>query len=102
MGNHQLAITDFNQSLEVDPELSEGFYRRGFSKLYLKQYHEAIQDFMLAARYEPADEDKRNHGIPDGLACGHHALTEMDKALEYYNDAIKGDPHNCEFLMHRA
>jgi len=26
----------------------------------------------------------------------------MDKALEYYHDAVKGDDQNTEFLMHRA
>ena len=45
----------------------------------------------MAERYESAEEDKRNHGIPDGLAAAYHALGEMDKALEYYNDAINGD-----------
>ena len=26
----------------------------------------------------------------------------MDTALDYYNDAVRGDPENTEFLMHRA
>ena len=26
----------------------------------------------------------------------------MDKALEFYNDAVEGDEENTEFLMHRA
>ena len=26
----------------------------------------------------------------------------MDKALEYYNDAVQGDSENTEFLMHRS
>jgi len=67
MGNHSFAISDFNNALSIDTELSEAFYRRGISKLYSKSYNEAIKDFMLAQRYEEADEDKRNHGIPDGL-----------------------------------
>lgn len=37
------------------------------SKLYSKEYHDAIKDFMDANRYEQAEEDKRNHGINDGL-----------------------------------
>lgn len=88
MGNHQLAISDFDKSIEIDPELSEGYFRRGFSKLYSKQYHEAIKDFMKSAQTESPDEEKRNAGIPDGLGCCYHALKEMDKALEYYNDAV--------------
>lgn len=57
---------------------------------------------MMAARYEEAEEDKRNHGIPDGLGQCYHALKEFDKAIEYYNDAIKGDPLSVDFLMHRS
>jgi len=102
MGNHQLAINDFNKSIEIDPELSEGYFRRGFSKLYSKQFHEGIKDFEFSKRYESLDEDKKNHGIDDGLGCCFHALKEMDKALEYYQDAVNGDPQNTEFLMHRA
>lgn len=102
MGNHQLAIADFNKSIELDPELSEGYFRRGISKLNSKQYHEAIKDFEKSAQTESIDDDKRNAGIPDGLGCCYHALKEMDKALEYYNDAVQGNDENTEFLMHRA
>jgi lipoprotein NlpI len=42
MGNHQLAIKDFNKSIEIDNQLSEGYYRRGVSKLANKNFHEAI------------------------------------------------------------
>ena len=45
MGNHDLAIKDFNSSLEIDPMLSDGYYRRGFSKLCSRLYHDAIEDF---------------------------------------------------------
>lgn len=55
MGNHQLAIKDFNKSIEIDPELSEGYYRRGFSKLANKNFHEAIEDFKLSERFEKVD-----------------------------------------------
>jgi tetratricopeptide (TPR) repeat protein len=91
MGNHCFAIKDFNSALEIDEKLSEAFYRRGISKLYSKDFHDAIKDFEKAAYFEEADEDKRNHGINDGLGCCYHALKEMDKAIEYYNDAVKGD-----------
>jgi tetratricopeptide (TPR) repeat protein len=102
MGNHSFAIKDFNSALEIDSELSEAFFRRGVSKLYSKNFHDAINDFNAAFRNEEAEEDKRNHGIPDGLGCCYHALKETDKAIEYYNDAVKGDPSNVEFLMHRS
>ena len=33
MGNHQLAIKDFNEAIIIDPDLAEGYYRRGLSQL---------------------------------------------------------------------
>ena len=38
MGNHALAITDFNSAIELDLDLSEGYFRRGFSKFYSGNY----------------------------------------------------------------
>jgi len=81
MGNHQLAIKDFNRSLEIDVELSEGYYRRGFSKLANKNFHEAIEDFRCSDKFEDKEEGQTNAGIPDGLGCCHHALKDYDTAL---------------------
>ncbi len=67
MGNHQLAIKDFNKSIEIDPELSEGYYRRGVSKLSSKSFHDAINDFRKSEDYENPEVEKKNAGIPDGL-----------------------------------
>lgn len=81
MGNHQLAIRDFNKAIEIDEELSEGYYRRGYSKLYSKSFHEAINDFKKSEEYEMDEEDKKNAGIPDGLGCCYHALKDYETAL---------------------
>lgn len=45
MGNQQYAIKDFNKAIELDTQISIGFYRRGLSKLATKEFHEAIEDF---------------------------------------------------------
>ena len=100
MGNHSQAIKDFNQSLEIDPELSDGYFRRGFSKMYSKLYQDAILDFQLAYKFQT--EATKNFGILDGLGCCFHALGHLDKALQYYDKAINGDYTNTEFLMHRS
>ena len=102
MGNHQLAIKDFNKSIEIDPELSEGYYRRGFSKLASKNFHEAVLDFKESEKFEVKEDDKGNAGIPDGLGCCKHALKDYHDALHHYDIAIEQDPSNTEFLMHRA
>ena len=45
MGNHQLAIKDFNEALKHDPDLSQAYYRNGISKFHSKRYKDAIKDF---------------------------------------------------------
>ena len=39
MGNFQLAIKDFNKSIELDEKLAEGYYYRGLCRLASKNYH---------------------------------------------------------------
>jgi hypothetical protein len=38
MGNHKLAIDDFNKAIELDEKLSEGFFKRGLSMFHSKRY----------------------------------------------------------------
>ena len=54
MGNHKLAIDDFNIAIDLDPTLSEGFFRRGLSMFHSKRYQEAIEDFNQAKEIESA------------------------------------------------
>ena len=42
MGNHELAIKDFEDAIAIDPQFSEGYYRMGRSKYALKRYDDAI------------------------------------------------------------
>jgi len=48
MGNHKLAIDDFEEAIKYDSELSEGYYRSGLSKYASRRYKEAIDDFEVA------------------------------------------------------
>jgi tetratricopeptide (TPR) repeat protein len=45
MGNHVMAINDFNEAIRFDPENSEAYFRRGLSKYASKELKEAIHDF---------------------------------------------------------
>lgn len=45
MGKHDMAIKDFTDAIALKPDMSQGYFRLGLSKYYLKRYEEAIQDF---------------------------------------------------------
>ena len=99
MGNHALAITDFIQAIDLDKDLSEGYFRLGFSKFYSKNYNEAISDFKKADEKEnlhlAIDPNLiRNAGIPDGLGCCYHALEQYEKAIPFYDTAIEMNNEN--------
>ena len=52
MENHQLAIVDFDNVIKYDPKLSEGYFRRGWSKFFLRRFKDAIVDFKAAKEKE--------------------------------------------------
>ena len=98
MGNHQLAIEDFNEAINLAPELSEGYFRRGFSYYYQKRFELAIEDFKTAQKkeLELAEQDdlvfEKNNGIEDGLGCCFHELRNFEEAIHHFDLAIERDP----------
>lgn len=105
MGNYQLAIKDFNKSIEIDEKLAEGYYFRGLCLLASKNFHQAIEDLLKSRDIvleDTEDADQMSAGIQDGLGQCYHALKNYDFAIRYYDNAIEKDEKNTEFLMHRA
>ena len=76
MGNHQLAITDFNQAINIDPEMCEGYYRLGLSKLRSMDAHDGIKHLNVAKLKSSGNtvEDLIKNGIPNGLGLCYHML----------------------------
>ena len=60
MGNHMMAIKDFDKAISIDENLSEGYFRRGFSKYFRKDFDNAIEDFKEALEKEKMHEDDIN------------------------------------------
>lgn len=85
MGNHQLAIRDFNQAIHIDPEICEGYYRLGLSKLRSLDAHAGIKNLDIAKlkslNEEIHVEDVVKNGIPNGLGLCYHMIEQYDKAL---------------------
>jgi tetratricopeptide (TPR) repeat protein len=107
MGNHTLAINDFNEAIKNDPSNSEGYFRRGLSKYYSKRFKEAISDFEEAQEKELAAGTRDinvdlNAGIYDGMGQCYHALKQYEMAIQKYDAAIDMIPENPQFLQHRA
>lgn len=69
MGNYQLAIQDFQRSIEIDPKLSEGYFYRGLCKLATKQFKEAIDDFKESS-YRIIDEEEHVQNQKLNISAG--------------------------------
>lgn len=48
MGNHQYAIKDFEDAIQLDPQSSEAYFYKGTSQLKSKNVRDAIEDFKAA------------------------------------------------------
>ena len=51
------AIAEFNQAIELDPQLAEAFQLRGFANAQLGQYDEGLEDLDRALDVDPANGD---------------------------------------------
>ena len=95
MGNHELAIEDFNKAIELKADFSKSWFHRATSKLqaaYLMQSQEkqnkideALEDFQRALELDP---DGENPGILDGPASI-NKLLEQKPAASTIDDILK-------------
>ncbi|ETO24428.1 MAP kinase kinase-like protein [Reticulomyxa filosa] len=81
-GNALQSINDFTQAIEIE-STSEGYSKRAFVQLHIKDYHNAMTDALKAIELNP-----RN--IEGHLVMGmiQVALNEYEKALESFGTAI--------------
>jgi len=68
LGQNDLAMTDFNKAIELDPNDPIQHYNRGNLFLKLGQRDPAIADYQKSVELDPAYEDPRqalrNLGVP--------------------------------------
>jgi tetratricopeptide (TPR) repeat protein len=53
MKEYTSALSDFNRSLEMDPDWAWAFAARGKTYLYMGEYEKAIADCDMAVKYQP-------------------------------------------------
>jgi tetratricopeptide (TPR) repeat protein len=84
LNDHNNVILTLNKFIELDSTQSEIFYRRGFSKLMIKEYKSSIKDFDKALLLLPKD--------PKSLfnkAQALHEIAKNDEAIECLNQVIQ-------------
>ena len=52
-GRYRLAALKYSRVLRLNPDLTEAYYKRGYAKMELKMYPEAISDFNKVIHLDP-------------------------------------------------
>jgi Tfp pilus assembly protein PilF len=55
MGDYRSAIADYSRAIEIDPDYSQAYARRGWAFLYLDEFANAEADFDKALKLTPGD-----------------------------------------------
>lgn len=97
MKNYPEAISNYNKTLELDPNDRVAYNNRGHLFQELKQYNEAISDFSKVIELDPTDRNGyNNRGVI------YYYQNEFQKAIEDYSQAIAIDPNFKEAYINRA
>ncbi|MGB8686510.1 MAG: SUMF1/EgtB/PvdO family nonheme iron enzyme [Microcoleus sp.] len=81
------AIVDFNQVLQLNANLANANFNRGFAYAKLEQYRAAIEDYTQVLRLEPNHADAWNNR---GNAC--YKLGAYEQAISDYTQALNLNP----------
>ncbi|MEE3349650.1 MAG: tetratricopeptide repeat protein [Candidatus Gastranaerophilaceae bacterium] len=81
-----LALADFNSSIEIDPEFARAYYRRGILYKKMELLENAARDFKKAIELDPKCDDAMTE-----LGFIHIQMGKKD-AMKYFNKAIKINP----------
>jgi len=81
-----LALADFNSSIEIDPEFARAYFRRGILYKKMELLENAAKDFKKAIELNPEYDDAMTE-----LGFIHIQMGKKD-AMKYFNKAIKINP----------
>ncbi len=82
------AISDYNQSVELAPNVSDPYLNRGVAYEGLGEYQKAIADYQKVIELDPNDAMAYNN-----IGNANMSLNKWDKALEYYHRASQIAPN---------
>ena len=88
LGDYKGAITDYTQSIRLNPDDADAYNNRGIAKSKLGQHFAAIADYDIAIRLNPDDADTYyNRGIAkDDLGQHFAAIADYDIAIRLKPD----------------
>jgi tetratricopeptide (TPR) repeat protein len=97
VGQWALAIDRYSRALELDANLTAGYYNRANARTRSGEYDQALADYDQALRLQPNDTDALNNR---GML--HLYRANYDAALQDFNAALAGDPSDTTVMVNRG
>jgi len=95
--NYAEALENFNYAVRQKPTSYEGYFLRGVTKYYLKDYSGAEYDLTKAIEFDPYDPECYHY-----RAIVRAAQYNFGRSLDDYASAIEIDPKNPFYYLNRA
>jgi tetratricopeptide (TPR) repeat protein len=87
-GEHEHAVSHFNQALRIDPAFAEAYNQRALAYYLMERFEESIADCHRTIKRMPC-----HFGAWAGLGHCHAHLGRFDEALSAYEKALQINPH---------
>lgn len=107
MEEYEKAIADLSRAVELYPEEYSHYYWRSKTYYKLEKVEQALEDIEVALMLAPYDENNRGQHERviwklDNLGYEQAKLHNYDKALRYYDLALRSAPENAAIYSRRA
>jgi tetratricopeptide (TPR) repeat protein len=96
--NFEAAVADYSQALNFDPEYRSVYSSRAFARLEIDDVEGAIQDRDQAMLLDQKQTAKSYMVHGDY----HNQVSELDKALGYYDKALSANPNFIQAYLVRG
>lgn len=87
-GSYRLAALEYSSALRLNPDLTEAYYKRGYAKMELKMYPEAISDFNEVIHLDSDNvEAYGNRGVvKNKMGLYSEAIQDFDRVIYQKSD----------------
>lgn len=99
-GEYDKALTDFDKSISLNSKDGLAYFNRGVSKAKLGDFKNAIEDFKIAEKIKLEKRYLADFYVAYGVAIANTG--DYDKAMNYFNKAIKANPYNASIYNNRG
>ena len=97
LGNKEMAMTDYNKAIELEPDYAKAYNNRGNIYYYLENKEMAMADYNKVIELDPNAAKAYNN-----RAILFKGLGNKEMAMADYNKAIEFDPDNAKAYNNRA